>query len=166
MRCRPPVLSRMLIYKIISPNTDLVYVGKTDQTLSRRLSEHRSAYKGWLAGTCIINYSSFKVLEHGDYSIEMIEETEDKKRERFWIKELNACNTYTMSVEFDFAAHCRAHYVANREAILERSTEYRDANRETINKKQNEKVPCSNCGAVMNRSSIWAHKKRNVCQNS
>ena len=134
----------MRIYKIISPNTDRVYVGKTDQTLKQRLWEHRSRYKAWLAGTrhyC----SSYKVLEHGDYSIELIEETD---REGYWIKEMNTCNI--VKFDHDHAAYNRA---------------YKAANRESLNEKKREKVPCSNCGRAVNRSSMTRHKRTKICKN-
>tara|TARA_R110001606_G_scaffold390577_1_gene557666 strand:- start:66 stop:494 length:429 start_codon:yes stop_codon:yes gene_type:complete len=136
----------MRIYKIISPNTDLVYVGKTDQTLNKRLSGHRSKYKAWLAGKSYSYYcSSYKVLEHGDYSIELIEETD---REGYWIKEMNTCNI--VKFDHDHAAYNRA---------------YKAANRESLNEKKREKVPCSNCGRAVNRSSMTRHKGRKVCKN-
>ena len=99
MRCRPPVLSIMLIYKIISKNSDLVYVGGTDQTLKLRFSGHQTSYKCWLEGKPRSYYSSYKVLECGDCSIEMLEETEDDTREQFWVRELDACNENTLDFE-------------------------------------------------------------------
>ena len=143
----------MLIYKLISENTDKVYVGRTTKTLKQRLSCHRSHYKAWTEGTRDIYVSSFKVLEHGDCSIEMIEETEDDTREGFWIKELDACNI--VKFDHDKAAYHTAYnkvwYEKHKDGILE---------------KHNEKVPCLNCGRVVNRGSMWAHKRSQRCQNS
>mgnify|MGYP003628386466 CR=1 FL=1 len=113
----------MLIYKLISENTDLIYVGKTIQTLKRRLWEHRSKYKRYIEGTSIKYCSSYKVLEHGDYSIVLIGETEDDSSERFWIKQLDACNERTLDYdELEYQAkrvacrNCGA--VVNRGSML------------------------------------------------
>jgi len=134
----------MLIYKIISKNSDLIYVGKTIQTLKQRLWGHRSDYKAWLAGTSIKYCSSYKVLECGDYSIVLIEETD---REGYWIQKLGGCNERTF--DHDHAAYNRAYRAANKEALIE---------------KQREKIPCPNCGAVVNRSRIARHKRTKICQ--
>jgi predicted RNA-binding Zn-ribbon protein involved in translation (DUF1610 family) len=127
----------MLIYKITSPNTDLVYVGKTNQTLRQRLQCHHSAYKGWLAGKPNISCTSFKVLEHGGAIIELIEETEDasgKQREEYWINAItNTCNQ--IRGLFDQAAYNRVHYAENREEICAKSKAYREENKEEISAK-------------------------------
>tara|TARA_R110001606_G_scaffold160637_1_gene304592 strand:- start:99 stop:659 length:561 start_codon:yes stop_codon:yes gene_type:complete len=141
----------MLIYKITSPNIDLVYVGHTDNTHTR-LCNHRSAYKAWLAGKSYSCYcSSYKVLEHGDYSISTIEETEDAAREGYWIRELNACNERTMEYYMgDKLAWKKAYYEDNKDRILVR---------------QLEKIPCDNCGRVVARGDMARHKRTKRCQN-
>ena len=58
------------IYKLIW-NGKIVYVGKTSLSLSRRKS---GSYKG----TCVEHI-------HKECSIELIEETDDVARERYWI---------------------------------------------------------------------------------
>jgi hypothetical protein len=126
----------MLIYKITSPNTDLVYVGKTNQTLGRRFQCHHSDDKGWLAGKPKTSCTSYKVLEHGDARIELIEETEDasgKQREEYWI---NAILIHAMrGVGSSMAAYNRVHYAENREEICAKSKAYREENKEEISAK-------------------------------
>jgi ribosomal protein S27E len=138
----------MLIYKITSPNTDLVYVGHTDNT-HRRLCFHRSHYKAWLAGKSYSVYcSSYKVLEHGDYSISTIEETEDADREGYWIKELNACNE--RKLDYDSIAWQKDYYEENKDRILARKLE---------------KIPCDNCGRIVCRDHMSRHKRTDRCVN-
>jgi ribosomal protein S27E len=138
----------MLIYKVTSPNTDLVYVGHTDNT-RYRLIRHRSAYKAWLAGKSYSCYcSSYKVLEHGDYSISTIEETEDADREGYWIKELKACNI--VKFDYDSIAWQTDYYEEKRDGILER---------------KREKVPCDHCGRIVCRGDMAKHKRTKRCQN-
>ena len=75
-------------------------------------------------------------------------------------KEYHEANKETLN------EYSRAYYAANSEEILEKQNAYRVANRETIREKQREKVPCSNCGAVVSHCNMPRHKKTKRCQNS
>jgi hypothetical protein len=172
----------MLIYKISSPSTDLVYVGKTNLTLGQRFSCHHSDYKAWLAGKPKANYcTSYKVLEHGDARIELIEETENasgKQREVYWINAMpNTCNERRGL--FDRAAYDRVHYEENREEICARkkvhyaenkeeinakSRAYHEENKEEINAQRRRKEPCPKCGRVVRHDYMAAHQRSKVCQ--
>ena len=159
----------MKIYKITSPNTDLVYVGMTIQGLKRRFSGHHSSAKRYTRG--LTNYcSSIKVLEHGDAVIELIEETDDKRRETFWIQELNACNerkmTLDMSDPVSIAKYNRKYKEANRDAIIEWDRKYREANKDDRNERAREKVTCNHCGRIGSRRNISTHKKSQRCINN
>ena len=70
------------IYKIVDNTNDNIYIGITTQTLKRRLSDHEIRKK------C----SSREIIKNGDYRIELIEETDDKTRERYWILNTNCIN--------------------------------------------------------------------------
>ena len=173
--------SKMRIYKITSPNTDLVYVGKTTQELHRRGGRHETAYKAWLAGTRPAWCSSYKVLEHGNASIELIEETDDATREGFWIQEMGACNAKKLDggeVKKDPQAYSRARYQANREVLLIKCKEYKDAHREElaatqreyreahrerIRQQHSEKLTCSICGKSSARSNLARHQRSKSC---
>jgi hypothetical protein len=72
----------MKIYRIVDNTNGNIYIGKTIQTLNKRLSEHKS-HK-----LC----SSREILKNGDYKIELIEETEDPTRERYWILNTDCIN--------------------------------------------------------------------------
>ena len=139
----------MLIYKITSPNTELVYVGRTTQTLGGRLSRHHSDYKRFLAGKPKANKcTSYKVLEHGDTTIDLIEETEDASREFYWINAIdNICNERRGL--FDVAEWGKAHYAENKEEI---------------NAKRRQKEPCPKCGRVVSHDNMAAHQRSKVCQ--
>lgn len=64
------------IYKIKSENTDKVYIGSTTKkSVNDRYSQHKWAfnqYKNGLENEC--NYSSRKILEYGEASVELLEE--------------------------------------------------------------------------------------------
>jgi len=61
------------IYKLVSNQTDKIYIGSTCQRLlSKRLGSHRSHYKMWLAGN-YCNTRSFEILKFNDSQIVLIE---------------------------------------------------------------------------------------------
>lgn len=85
------------VYKIVSNQIDLIYVGSTTQALSRRMACHRSKYKRWRNNTQ--NYmTSFEILKHDDAKIILVERVECKDKEellqieRKYIETLNCCN--------------------------------------------------------------------------
>jgi len=69
------------IYKIVDNTNGNIYVGRTKQTLKQRLSVHK--YQ---------NCTSIEIIKNGDYKIELIEETDDKTRERYWIENTDCVN--------------------------------------------------------------------------
>jgi len=80
------------IYKLTSPNTNMVYIGSTTETLNSRLRKHIYDMKRK-------NSSSRHVLEKGDFKIELIEEVyveskdDLRKIEQNWIEKTpNAVN--------------------------------------------------------------------------
>ena len=80
------------IYKIVCNVTGLIYIGKTSQKyLSQRLAMHRYHYKLNMlnGGHCC---TSSEIIENGDYRMELIEETEDDTRERYWILNTDCVN--------------------------------------------------------------------------
>jgi len=97
------------IYKIVSPNTDLVYVGKTELRLCDRMKVHK-----WTAKNTR-NCSSKVIFDCGETSIELIEETDDVKRERFWISKLNSCNE--RKLDYDVQEYKAEYYQENKEEI-------------------------------------------------
>lgn len=154
----------MKIYKITSPNTDLVYVGKTIQPLSYRFSTHCSEHKRYLADTpsyC----SSYKVLECGDATIELIEETDDARREAYWIGELNACNHNKMTVDRSdpeqSTAYLRDWHKANKADQNEKCRKRYQACKEQLK----EKAHCSNCGKLSRIDHMKRHKRSKACLN-
>ena len=72
------------IYRIVDNTNGNIYIGKTKQKyLCQRLTSHR--YKG----SCC---SSSQIIKNGDYKIELIEETEDETRERYWVENTECIN--------------------------------------------------------------------------
>ena len=62
------------IYKIVCQITGEVYVGSTcEKTLARRLVSHCSACKAYLILNRGSNFSSFQIIQRGDFYIELLE---------------------------------------------------------------------------------------------
>lgn len=110
------------IYKINCSENDLVYYGSTIRTLKYRLAGHKQDYKGYLKGK--FSYmTSYEIVKYSTAVIELVEEfpcntkKELHQRERHYI-ENNTC--------------------VNKVIPNRTHKEYREDNREEINKKNNE----------------------------
>ena len=69
----PVDYSKGKIYRIVSANSDLVYIGSTCQSLAKRKGQHISDYKSYVKGTRPY-ISSCKIIEKGNIDIILIEE--------------------------------------------------------------------------------------------
>ena len=101
------------IYKIVSPNTNKCYVGSTTQSLNERFSSHKYYMNDYKSTT------SKKILELGDYSIELLElypcnsKKELHERERYYIENLDCVN-------INMPSRTRQEYcIDNKESIRE-----------------------------------------------
>ena len=112
------------IYKIIDNTNDNIYIGITKQKyLSQRIRQHKHKSK---KGTN--NCMSHQIIKNGDYKIELIEETDDKTRERYWIKNINCINKqipgrtlkeWREDNKDDIAKKIQINHLKNREKNLE-----------------------------------------------
>jgi len=154
------------IYIIRSPNTEMVYVGHTFQTLKIRFCNHKSTWKT-KTGSC----TSYLVLEKGEAYIELLEEVEVESEreldmlEQKWIDQTpNAVNknrTYLTDEERiqrhrDFS---REYGREHKEKIAEYNKKYREANKEEIKKKRREKVLCEVCGCFLVKGTKKQHER-------
>lgn len=134
--------SKGLFYKITSPNTDKVYVGCTTRSLNDRLNEHHRAFR-FHNRHPTLNYgycSSYKVIEHGNATITLIDELTnitsrelfDKERELIRsIPCVNAREVIVLSDE-EIKHRRRQYYEANKEKINQYSKNYYEANKEKM----------------------------------
>ncbi len=79
------------IYKIVSSQTDEIYIGSTcESRLCRRLAQHNADYRMWLRNAHAY-YASYKLLKYDDCQIVLIEnypcnnKDELRMREQYWI---------------------------------------------------------------------------------
>lgn len=111
----------------------LAYVGSTVQTLNARMSCHRNDYKCWKESKS--KYcSSYEIIQHAGYQVMVIEEIKNETeyelryRERFWVEWYGINNLVN-----------KLRPQRTPEEQLEYYKKYRDANRDEINRKKNEK---------------------------
>ena len=85
----------MSIYKITSSHTPDIYIGKTKQSLSARLTNHKSSYKRYLLGKEKYCCRSKSILKYSDAKISLVELATDNKnlkfRERYHIENTPNC---------------------------------------------------------------------------
>lgn len=146
------------IYKLVSNVTGDVYYGSTCNSLKKRLSKHKINYKVFLKGKT--NYtSSFKIIETGDYKIELVENyaclcrKQLESIERVYIENYNCINKYIPNrtrKEYGIT-----YYQDNKEKKDKQMKKYREKNRDRLRKQQGEKNICE-CGVHYTRS----HKAR------
>lgn len=106
------------IYKIIYHN-EIIYIGQTKMSIERRFScRHPNIPKD-------IKKESY---------IELIEETNDISRERYWIDYYRSigCNLYNIERGggFNIKEYSKYYYKENIENIIERARKYREYNKE------------------------------------
>ena len=159
------------IYTLRSHQTDEIYIGSTTQEISKRLANHKTAFKRYNEGKSTNYLTSFKILEHDDAYIELLESfpctnrMELCKREGELIRLMDCVNK-------NIAGRTgKQHYQDNKESILVKKKQYNDNhkvekkqydkkyridNRESINAKH--ECPCG--GRYMQR-----HKKQHEMTN-
>ncbi len=151
-----PDYQQSKIYKIVSPNTDKIYIGSTTkQYLSSRLAVHKSQYKKWLSGN-FHKLNSFDLLEFGDCKIILIEpfpcntKEELEAREYHYIKENKELTTnthmpsrtkkvYAIEHKAEIAEYQKKWKEENKEKLNKAKQKWADENRELINKRAREK---------------------------
>ena len=124
------------IYKIIDNTNGNIYIGKTKETLNQRLSKHKHDFKrGKKRGK---NCSSCIIIKNGDYDIELIEETDDDSRERFWILNTECVNItipgrtqkeYKQDNKDKGIAYQKKYYKNNKELCIKRAKKHYQDNK-------------------------------------
>ena len=154
----------MKIYKIVTPHSTKCYVGKTTQTLHKRMIGHNGNYNRWLSmkdGWC----SSFGLLWLGDCSIELLEESEDSQAERNWIAQLDCVNNQRLQgKQKQCPIKIKAYCAANIEYKSEWDKVYHAAHRLQRSAQRKERIICDRCGNNIRRGDKSTHQKTKKCQ--
>ena len=180
--------SRGKIYKLfIRGLEEVCYIGSTTNTLSERLCMHRHQAKtpsqNQSASSCLFEEENEVVIELLE-SFPCESKRDLEERERVWIEKFPDCVNKNIPArswrerwyakhEHNLAKH-REWLAANKKKIARKRKEERLANldearakeREARNKRKKvansqkkEKVKCDVCDKMMNRNSLWLHKK-------
>jgi hypothetical protein len=175
------------VYKITSPSCDLVYIGSTTQSLSKRIGEHRKNYKRYQEGK-ETNTSSFEIIKYGDAVITLIEaipcnsKEELLRAERKHIEKTVCVNKIKKPIvsRDEVRERDKEYKKVNSEKIKQQNKDYRQANSEKIKEKLSEyyknnakkiiergstPVLCDKCGRSGTRNHMSRHKKSQKCLN-
>lgn len=175
------------IYKIISNETDKIYIGSTTKTLDERLRTHKYDYKYYSSGK--YHYiSSFEIVKYEDCNIILLEnfpcnsKKELQEREQHYIKNnLNCFNKYSAlrtkedkqkymkdynkkynELNFEeLKEKDKIYYELNKEIIKSKNNKHYHQNKEKINEDKKIKYTCSVCGAIIRKSDKSRHEKTN-----
>lgn len=115
------------IYKIVSPNTDKIYIGSTTRTLPQRMQKHMCDLKSGL-------YSSKIILDAGNATIELIEVFNCDNRKQLHQREGYYMKQYEkVCINKHIAGRTQHEYRnENKELVLSRAKKYRDTHKEQI----------------------------------
>ena len=170
----PDKYQRGKIYKLVSDQTDDIYIGSTTQTLPARLANHKGHYNSHYNSGRSGYMTSFKLLAYTDVKIVLLEtyptisEYFLLARERHWIETLTCINknipTQTgKEWRVKNAEHLKAYKQTNKEKFKIFDKAYRERNKEK-HKEQRKKnlsirVQCDICNADLSKGSLLSHKK-------
>jgi hypothetical protein len=154
------------IYKIVSDQTDKIYIGSTTKTyLSQRMDYHRSDYKKWKNGKH--HYvTSFDIVKYDDAEIVLIENFPCKTKDELHQKERqiieqnkNVCvnKNNPIGTLADLRQQQREWNYRN----IEKIKKYYKDNKEKIRKKKSQQIQCT-CGIYYSHTNRARHLKSNV----
>lgn len=175
-----PDYSLCKVYKIISNQTDLIYIGSTCQELSQRLASHRRDYKRYLNGKCRY-VSSYEILKYPDAKIILVQAYPDCQSnmeklmyEQDWVDCYDCVNKnkaystleqtkekkkeYQKNNKEYLAEKKKEYYKEHKPQILEYNKEYYNNNKEELLKKQ-KKYAEKNREKILNR-----HSQKVICE--
>ena len=150
------------IYKIISINTDKIYIGSTTKSLTERLQGHEYNYKQFQNGKH--NYvGSYAIILEGNCEIQLLEEIEYKTKKELLEREGYYIQKYKdICVNKNIAGRTYQQYCKdNAEKFREVVKQYRKDNMVKIKEYKNEKLNCV-CGGRFTRSNKAQHEKTNM----
>ena len=130
------------IYKIVCNITNEIYVGSTTLSLSERLRQHTNHYKCYLNNKSH-NYSSFVIIERGNYDIVLLEnypcETKEQllMRERYYFDTLNCINKFRpIFTKNEYKDYNKQYRIENKEKLKDYNKQYGIENREKISEQK------------------------------
>jgi hypothetical protein len=143
------------IYKIITQESNDIYIGSTFQDLAQRFKRHKNHYKDWKKGV-FCNIAVFELFEK--YGVdkckmmlikeyEVFDRLELEAREQLWINKLKPINKINaFNIEWVYRKHynsknkekIKEYYELNKDKIKERGKIYREKKKDEIKKREKE----------------------------
>lgn len=160
------------IYKIVSDQTDKIYVGSTVQKrLSTRLATHKNQYRKWKEGK-FKKIRSFDILQHDDHKIVLIEKYPCKSkeelyaREEYWRQKLlkqcvnknSACSGVGVPYRGNEKNYMKKYQTMNRDKLNAYYKERYNKKKDSINERRREKYVCE-CGKTVSVGTKSYHVK-------
>ena len=173
------------IYVIRNHCNDMVYVGSTTQSLSKRFSKHKSDCKSKTSPL----WNTMNELDITNFYIELVEEypCDNKEqlcaKEGYYIREFDSYNNgYNGKIEGrsqkeyrgdnkekikqyyeDNKDKIKQYRENNKEKIIKQRKEYREDNKDKIRKNKNKKINCE-CGGryIINNKSRHLKTKKHI----
>ena len=167
------------IYKLVSNETDNIYIGSTCQSLCKRHSDHKTNYKMWLKN--IYNYTtSFEIMKYNDNEIIFIENYSCSSkhdleiRERYWMEQLNCINKiiptrtqkeYKENNKDKIKEQKKQYNLNNKIYIDEKNKQYYEQNKDKI--KEQKKQYCENNKVeIIQKSKLYYEKNKEQIKNN
>ena len=140
--------------------------------LCKRLSGHVANYTS--SKNSNGNYiTSFKIIENGDYYMELIETVpcssfdELAKKERHYIESIDCVNNFIPGrKQQEWIQECKQYNENNKERKNVYMKQYRVNNKETIKADKSVKVKCSKCGREVMKVGLSKHRRTIKCQST
>lgn len=151
-------LSNGKIYRIICNITKKVYIGSTcEPDLNNRLRGHVNSYNRYKkhGGASL---SSFQIIEHGDYKIELLEEHSCNSRKELCKREGELVQLYRCVNTNMAGRDSKEYYQDNRTRLISNVKAYQQVNQSKIKAKSLTYITCD-CGRTIKYGCIYSHKK-------
>jgi hypothetical protein len=143
------------IYKLISDETDDIYIGSTTQTLKERENDHKRDYKSYSEGKQ--HYiPSYRIVKYRDMKIELLFEGEFES-----IKDMHKLE----SEYIKNTANCINRYTIKR-IDTEYNKEYYEKNKNKIREQKNIKIICNICGVEHMHNNRTRHYRSQKHQSA
>ena len=164
------------IYKITDNAYTECYIGSTTQPLCNRMADHRKKYNQYKRGDFhfITLFRLFDKYGLDNCKIELVEDVSCDRKEHLrkvegeHISRTDCINRrvegrskkqYYLEHIDDVKKYLKNYYDERRDAFIDKQANYYDVNRDKINERKREKVVCPQCGMILSKGSLWAHKK-------
>ena len=152
------------IYKLVCNVTGDVYYGSTIKNLNDRLCNHKYDYKQYLKGKRNY-YTSFKIIENGNYRMELVENYRCMNRkqlesiERVYIEGYKCVNKNVAGrtkKESD-----KLYYEKNKDKVNENKKKYREKNKEYF-KEYNKEYYNENKNKILEYQKKYFQKNKQI----